>query len=107
MEIDSAYALRHGEAVSIGLVFAAQLAHIKGILDHSVVERHKQILEAVGLPITYPLAAWQRIYPLLSLDKKARGRTLRFVAITAIASVVRIEDANESELMQAYERISS
>lgn len=107
VEIDSAYALRHGEAVSIGLVFAAQLAHIKGILDHSVVERHKQILEAVGLPITYPLAAWQRIYPLLSLDKKARGRTLRFVAITAIASVVRIEDANESELMQAYERISS
>jgi len=107
IEIDSKYSIRHGEAVSIGLVFAAELAEVKGLLSKSIVEQHRQVLKSVGLPTTYPRDAWHKLFPLLALDKKSRGHLLRFVALSALGTVIRIEDANESELTQAYERISS
>lgn len=107
IEIHSKYKLRHGEAVSIGLVFAAELAQIKGHLTPEIVELHRRILAGVGLPITYSRQAWQNLYPLLALDKKSRGNQLRFVAISNIGKTLRIEDSNESQLAAAYERISS
>jgi len=107
IEIHSKYSLRHGEAVSIGLVFAAELAGVKGLLDSKSVQLHKQILTNLGLPTTYPSDSWQQLYPLLALDKKSRGHQLRFVGLSAIGETLRIEDANESELAAAYERISS
>jgi len=105
IEIHSKYELRHGEAVAIGLVFAAQLAGVKNVLDPKTIEKHVQILSAMSLPVTYPRSAWDKLYPLLSLDKKSRGNTLRFVAISEVGKTLRIEDANESELTLAYERI--
>jgi 3-dehydroquinate synthase len=107
IEIHSKYSLRHGEAVSIGLVFAAELAGVKGLLDSKSIQLHKQILNSLGLPTTYPRDSWQQLYPLLALDKKSRGHQLRFVGLSAIGKTLRIEDANESELAAAYERISS
>jgi 3-dehydroquinate synthase len=107
IEIHSKYSLRHGEAVSIGLVFAAQLAGVKGLLDSESIAAHEQILSGIGLPTKYPSESWQHLYPLLALDKKSRGHQLRFVALSGIGKTVRIEDANESELRAAYERISS
>ena len=107
IEKHSVYKLRHGEAVAIGLVFAAQLANVKGVLSSEIVDLHRQILESMELPTAYSRQYWSELYPLLALDKKSRGRSLRFVGITDIGNVVRIEDASESELATAYERISS
>jgi len=107
VEIHSKYTMRHGEAISVGLVFAAELAQIKGHLSEEVVALHRKILSSLDLPVTYPRAAWSQLLPLLSLDKKSRGKSLRFVALSAIGSTLRIEDAIESELSSAYERISS
>ncbi|MEN9882048.1 MAG: hypothetical protein RI916_475, partial [Actinomycetota bacterium] len=107
IEIHSKYSLRHGEAVAIGLVFAAQLAGVKGLLDAESIATHEQILNGIGLPTKYPSDSWQHLYPLLALDKKSRGHQLRFVALSGIGKTLRIEDANESELRSAYERISS
>jgi len=107
IESHSKYNLRHGEAVSIGLVFAAELSHIKGNLSKEIVDMHRGLLSSLGLPITYPRAAWSELMPLLALDKKSRGKALRFVAISSIGATLRIEDASESELFSAYERIST
>ena len=107
IEIFSKYKLRHGEAISIGLVFAAELALARGLISKEEVELHRTILSAYGLPITYDRQAWQKIAPLLALDKKARGNTIRFVALSGIGSTVRLEDLTSTELDAAYERISS
>ena len=107
VEIHSKYSLRHGEAVSIGLVFAAELANIKGHLSTQLVDKHRELLSSLNLPISYPRAAWSELMPLLALDKKSRGKTLRFVAISAIGATLRMEDVTENELVTAYERISS
>jgi 3-dehydroquinate synthase len=107
IEIYSKYQLRHGEAVSIGLVYAAELAAARGLISQTELELHRTILSAYGLPITFERQAWQKLAPLLALDKKARGNTIRFVALNGIGSTVRLEDLTSAELDAAYERIAS
>jgi len=107
IELHSKYSLRHGEAVSIGLVFAAELSNIKEHLNPNVVAMHREIVSGLGLPISYPRQAWSELLPLLALDKKARGKKLRFVGLSEIGKTIRIENATENELTAAYERISS
>lgn len=107
VEIHSKYELRHGEAVAIGMVFAAELAHLKGILSDELVALHRSLLARLGLPISYPGAAWSELLPLLSLDKKARGTSLRFVAISTIGQTLRLEGVAPSDLRKAYERVAS
>ena len=107
LEVHSKFELRHGEAVAIGMVFAAELAQVKGLLSADLVELHRIVLRDLNLPISYPRSAWPELLPLLSLDKKARGNSLRFVAITSVGETVRIENPLESELRTAYERICS
>jgi len=107
VEIFSKYQLRHGEAVSIGLVYAAELASARGLISQAELDMHRTILSAYGLPITYDRQAWQKISPLLTLDKKTRGDTIRFVALNGIGTTIRLEDLSSAELDAAYERISS
>jgi 3-dehydroquinate synthase len=107
IEIHSKYQLRHGEAVSIGLVYAAELAAMRGLITEAELSLHRSILLSYGLPITFERQAWQKLAPLLALDKKARGNTIRFVALNGIGSTIRLEDLTSAELDAAYERISS
>lgn len=107
IEIHSKYQLRHGEAVSIGLVYAAELASARGLISVDELALHRSILSAYGLPITFDKQSWQKLAPLLALDKKARGNTIRFVSLKGIGSTIRLEDLTSAELDSAYERISS
>ena len=47
------YAFRHGDAVAIGMVFAAEVARLSGRLTERDVALHRELLTAVGLPVTY------------------------------------------------------
>ena len=107
IEIDSRYSMRHGEAVSIGLVFAAELAHARGLITDEELHMHRISLANYSLPLTYSREAWTRLLPLLAMDKKARGKMIRFVTLSGIGSTVRLEDLTSSELDDAYERICS
>lgn len=107
IEIFAKYQLRHGEAVSIGLVYAAELAAARGLISTDELVLHRSLLSRYQLPISFDRQAWQKLAPLLALDKKARGNTIRFVALSGIGSTVRLEDLTSTELDAAYERISS
>ena len=107
IEIHSKYRLRHGEAVSIGLIYAAELAAARGLLTKEEVALHRQLLSAYGLPISYRRDAWQKLLPLLALDKKSRGNKIRFVGLSGVGTTLRLEDLSSDELDSAYERISS
>ena len=107
IEIHAKYQLRHGEAVAIGLVYAAELAAARGLISSTELDLHRSILSSYGLPITFERQAWPKLLPLLALDKKARGNTVRFVALNGIGKTVRLEDLTSAELDAAYERISS
>ena len=107
IEIHAKYQLRHGEAVAIGMVFVAELAAARGLIETSTVALHRELLARYELPTTFDRAAWSKLASLLSLDKKARGKTLRFVVLDAIGSTVRLEDVSSAELDAAYEMIAS
>ena len=106
VEKHSQYSLRHGEAVSIGLVFAAHLSMIHCGLDEKIVEQHRRLLSNIGLPITYQQSAFAELLALMSIDKKSRGSNIRFVGISAVAKTQRIEGLTSDDLAHVYEKIS-
>jgi 5-deoxy-5-amino-3-dehydroquinate synthase len=72
LEIDGAFDLRHGEAVAIGLVFAARLARSMGRIDDDAVARHESLVAGYGLPTTLPAGAdLDHLVELMGRDKKA------------------------------------
>jgi 3-dehydroquinate synthase len=89
------------------MVFVAELAFARGLIDATVLELHRNLLKRFDLPIAFQRDAWQKLAPLLALDKKARGTKIRFVALDGIGATVRLDDLSSSELDAAYERISS
>ena len=106
IEKHSNYQIRHGEAVSIGICFAAELAKIKVNLSEQIVEQHYAVLKALKLPTKYQASAWPELLAAMSLDKKTKSGTLRFVAIDDVGKCVRIESPTSDELAIAYERIA-
>ncbi|POX56980.1 3-dehydroquinate synthase [Streptomyces sp. Ru71] len=99
------YRVRHGEAVAVGMVYAAELARLSGRLTHADVERHRHLLSAVGLPTTWPSAAWPELRQAFGVDKKARGRRLRFVVLDAIGSPAILDSPDEALLEAAYAKV--
>jgi 3-dehydroquinate synthase len=96
------FLLRHGEAVSIGMVYAAEVAARLGLLDDAAVALHREQLTAVGLPISYSGATWSDLRATMSLDKKTRGATLRFVLLDGLRHPVIVEGPDEDVLEDAY-----
>jgi 3-dehydroquinate synthase len=107
IELHSHYGLRHGEAVAIGMMFVAELSLQLGVMSTEVLELHRRLLTDLGLPTSYTREAWPELFSLLALDKKSRGKALRFVAISSIGTTLRLEDVKEEDLTRAYERVSS
>jgi 3-dehydroquinate synthase len=100
------YSWRHGAAVSVGMVYAAELSRLAGRLDSAVVDRHRSILVGVGLPTRYPGDRWPELYAVMKRDKKSRGSLLRLVVLDALAESSRLEGPDESMLQAAYALIS-
>jgi len=71
---DSESLLRHGEAVGIGLVFAAELAHLMGRISRSRADRHRQLVAGYDLPVNVPPGAdLSELVQFMSRDKKSSG----------------------------------
>jgi 3-dehydroquinate synthase len=101
------YEWRHGDAVSVGLVYAAELGRLAGRLDAPTAARHRDVLKAIGLPVSYPAAAWPDLRATMSIDKKARGATLRFVVLDGLAKPGILTDPAEDLLREAYVAVAS
>jgi 3-dehydroquinate synthase len=100
------YEWRHGAAVSIGMVYAAELARLAGRLDEATADRHRSVLERVGLPTTYRGAGWAQLHEGMKVDKKTRGDLLRFVVLAGIAQPTRLEGPDPALLHAAYAELA-
>lgn len=101
------YRWRHGEAVSVGLVFAAELARNAGRLDDSTADRHRALLAGLGLPVAYQPDALPELVEIMAGDKKARGGLLRFVVLDGLAKPGRLEGPTPELLEAAYAAASN
>jgi shikimate kinase / 3-dehydroquinate synthase len=79
LETASGYALRHGEAVSLGLVAALRVGHGLGSARAADVDRMRALLGALGLPTDVEARFDDEAAALLSSDKKRAGGRVRFV----------------------------
>lgn len=96
------YTMRHGEAISIGMSWIAQVSRELLGLDDELVNLHAQLLGGLGLPLSHDPAAWPELRRAMSLDKKSRGGTLRLIGLAAQASPAVIEAPPEEVLERAY-----
>ncbi|GEK19978.1 3-dehydroquinate synthase [Cellulomonas xylanilytica] len=97
---------RHGAAVSVGMVYVAELARLAGRLPDEVVDRHRSILTSLGLPVTYRGDRWERLLAAMRRDKKTRGDLLRFVVLEDVGRPVRLEGPDPTLLAAAYAEVS-
>jgi len=100
------FSWRHGAAVSVGMVFAAELARLAGRLADDVVDRHRAILTSVGLPVSYRGDRWEQLLAAMRRDKKTRGDLLRFVVLEDVARPTRLEGPDPVLLAAAYAEVS-
>jgi 3-dehydroquinate synthase len=101
------YRWRHGDAVSVGLVYAAALARRAGRLDAATADRHACVLARLGLPVRYAGAGWGELLAAMRVDKKARGARLRFVVLDGLARPGRLEGPDEELLRAAYAEVAA
>jgi 3-dehydroquinate synthase len=100
------YRWRHGDAVAVGLVFAAALGRRAGRLDQETAFRHREILTSLGLPTTYQQTGWDMLHETMRIDKKARGARLRFVVLDGLGRPGILDDPEPALLEAAYQEVS-
>lgn len=95
------YRFPHGLAVSIGMVFAANLSAVLGRGPENLAARLRDQLEAVGLPTTYSDHSFAELLPIMFSDKKVRGGQLRFVLLEDWGKPVVVPVADSAALAKA------
>ncbi|MFB6396249.1 3-dehydroquinate synthase [Polymorphospora lycopeni] len=100
------YRWRHGHAVAVGLVYAAELGRLAGRLDAATADRHRATLTALGLPTGYPADAWPGLLAAMRVDKKARGSRLRFVVLDGPARPSILDGPDDDLLRAAYAAVA-
>ena len=97
LELLSSYTLRHGDAVALGMIAAAEMSAALGCCDVDLPPRVRAAIERLGLPTRHafePAAA----LAAMGTDKKRRGRSLRFVLIRRIGEVFVADSVPEAEI---------
>lgn len=107
IELAERYSWRHGAAVSVGMMFAAELARSVGRLSDADADRHRSILDLLGLPLSYRRDRWQALLDGMKRDKKTRGDLLRFVVLDGIGKPGILDVPDASLLFAAYQEIAS
>ncbi|WP_328497556.1 3-dehydroquinate synthase [Streptomyces sp. NBC_00414] len=102
IEKNERYEWRHGAAVSVGMHFAAELGRLAGRLDDVTADRHRTILESVGLPLSYRYDQWPKLLENMKVDKKSRGDLLRFIVLDGLAKPTVLEGPDPAVLLAAY-----
>ncbi|MFD4834405.1 3-dehydroquinate synthase [Streptomyces uncialis] len=106
IEKNERYQWRHGAAVSVGMHFAAELGRLAGRLDDATADRHRTVLESVGLPLSYRYDQWPKLLETMKVDKKSRGDLLRFIVLDGLARPTVLEGPDPAVLLAAYGEVA-
>lgn len=99
------YKWRHGAAISIGMVFAAELSMLSGKLKDADVQRHRDVLGGLGLPRAYRADRWEQLLAVMQRDKKTREGSLRFIVLNEIGRPAVLAAPTPELLFTAFQAI--
>ena len=92
----------HGEAIAVGMVFAARLAEERGLARPGLSSRTVRLLSSLGLETDGSLPPVDDILAAFRLDKKYRGG-VRFVLLRDVGDAVVVDDVAESQVRAVLE----
>ncbi len=99
------YKWRHGNAVAVGMVFAAALAQAAGYLTEEDVNDTRNMIASLGLPVTYSTEHADELVSKMYSDKKVRSGVLRFVVLDGYGNPIRLENPTDAQLAAAFSAI--
>ena len=100
IELVEKFQWRHGAAISVGMMFAAQLGLLAGNTPVSLVDRQENLFKSLGLPTTYRGGRFSQLLDAMKRDKKSRAGTLRFITLDGIGKP-RVLTAPTTEYLTA------
>ncbi len=100
IESASAFSLKHGRAVAIGMVAAAKIANKMGFLTDTEVDRLANLIERAGLPIEIPNLKLADVMQKMRYDKKVVRDKVRFVLLKSIGSAFVTDEVSSSLVEQ-------
>jgi 3-dehydroquinate synthase len=103
----SAFTMRHGSAVAIGMIAAARIAEALGQAEPTVAQRIKEALTTWNLPVRCPPFDAEAIWAAMAHDKKRRGRSLRWVLPRAIGEVEIVEDVPQDVVLSVLQDLGA
>lgn len=104
VEAASGYALRHGQAVAVGLVAESLISERIGLAESGLAARIAAVLTGIGLPVRAPGLAPEAIRAAMNADKKKQNSRLTFALLRRVGEVVtgiQVEDALLDEILHA------
>ena len=90
----------HGEAVSLGMVFAAKLSNKLGLLSDDDYNFHIQILNKFDLPTDFKNINWENCFDLIKNDKKVKAGKINWVLLKSLGISFTKNDISEDILME-------
>lgn len=99
IEKASSYQVLHGEAVAIGMVFAAQVAVEMDLLTPSQMQNQRRQIAAAGLPTVCPQYPFEQLVKIMASDKKVRGGVIRMV-LTDSRGQIQVTPITDYQLLQ-------
>ncbi len=101
----------HGEAVAIGMVGAAKLSLRLGLLSPAAVERQRSLLQKFGLPTSLRAKrsnlklSLAEVTGAMELDKKTRGKAIRWVLLKDIGEAVIRSDVPQQDVVDVLQEL--
>jgi 3-dehydroquinate synthase len=92
--------LRHGEAVAIGMVFAARVAEATGLAAPGLAAGHVELLRAIGLPVTLRRLDPEAVLAAMATDKK-HHHGLRLVLLREVGEPAVVQAPDRAVLTDA------
>jgi 3-dehydroquinate synthase len=107
IELVEKFQWRHGAAISVGMMFVAQLGLLAGNTPVSLVDRQERIFTSLGLPTTYRGGRFQQLLDAMRRDKKTRAGALRFVVLDGIGRPRILTAPTDESMVAAYGEITA
>ena len=92
---------KHGEAIAIGMVYAAKLSCQLGHCSQETVESIESLVKQYGLPSRLPEFSVDEYIQTMYRDKKAHDRNIRFILVKDIGRVEIVDRVAESDIQKA------
>ncbi len=96
------FALLHGECVSVGMVAAAEISVLRGVLTKEEAEEVTELLLAFGMKTTVSPLEKEELLAVCHRDKKADGAKIKFVLLSEIGQAFLDSEVSDEELWAGF-----